>query len=126
MRTDEKIGYMIGCLQVVKDEMDHKSEHLALEPEDYGDEQAVRKYHAYIEKERFDPLRDPLMQDAFDSPYMAWDAWEHIRRLTCLVCGSRYVRQLEGDPNAEKVCEEICQKIYDLRMEITKNESSTD
>lgn len=23
MRTDEKIGYMIGCLQVVKDEMDH-------------------------------------------------------------------------------------------------------
>lgn len=75
---------------------------------------------------RFDPLRDPLMQDAFDSPYMAWDAWEHIRRLTCLVCGSRYVRQLEGDPNAEKVCEEICQKIYDLRMEITKNESSTD
>ena len=75
---------------------------------------------------RCDPLRDPLMQDVFDSPYMAWDAWEHIRRLTCLVCGSRYVRQLEGDPNAEKVCEEICQKIYDLRMEITKNESSTD
>lgn len=50
MRTDEKIGYMIGCLQVVKDEMDHKSEHLALEPEDYGDEQSVRKYWKYIER----------------------------------------------------------------------------
>lgn len=76
--------------------------------------------------ERFSHRRESVMVQAFDSPYMAWDAWEHIRRLTCLVCGSRYVRQLEGDPNAEKVCEEICQKIYDLRMELTKNESSTD
>lgn len=50
MRTDEKIGYMIGCLQVVKDELDHMSEHLALEPKDYGDEQSVRKYWEYIER----------------------------------------------------------------------------
>ena len=76
--------------------------------------------------ERFSHRRESVMVQAFDSPYMAWDAWEHIRRLTCLVCGSRYVRQLEGDPNAEKVCEEICQKIYDLRMEITKNESGAE
>ena len=61
------------------------------------------------------------MQDAFDTPYMAWDAWEHIRRLTCLVCGTRYVRQLSGNPDAERVCEAICQKIYDLRMELTKD-----
>lgn len=76
--------------------------------------------------ERFSHRRESTMVQAFDSPYMAWDAWEHIRRLTCLVCGTRYVRQLEGNPNAERVCEEICQKIYDLRMEISKNESSTD
>lgn len=50
MRTDEKIGYMIGCLQVAKDELAHMSEYLTLTPEDYGDEQAVRKYHAYIER----------------------------------------------------------------------------
>ena len=50
MRTDEKIGYMIGCLQVVKGELDHMSEHLALEPKDYGDEQSVRKYWEYIER----------------------------------------------------------------------------
>lgn len=61
------------------------------------------------------------MQDAFDTPYMAWDAWEHIRRLTCLVCGTRYVRQLSGNPDAERVCEAICQKIYDLRMELTND-----
>lgn len=48
MNTDEKIGYMIGCLQVAKDELDHMSEDLTLTPEDYSDEQAVRKYHAYV------------------------------------------------------------------------------
>lgn len=47
-----------------------------------------------------------------------WDAWEHIRRLTCLVCGVRYVRQLEGNPDAERICDEICQKIYDLRISV--------
>ena len=26
MNTDEKIGYMIGCLQVAKDEMNHMAE----------------------------------------------------------------------------------------------------
>lgn len=50
MNTDEKIGYMIGCLQVAKDELDHMSEDLTLTPEDYSDEQAVRKYHAYVER----------------------------------------------------------------------------
>lgn len=50
MRKDEKIGYMISCLQVAKDELAHMSEDLTLTPEDYGDEQAVRKYYAYIER----------------------------------------------------------------------------
>lgn len=50
MNTDEKLNYMIGCLQVAKDELDHMSEDLTLTPEDYSDEQAVRKYHAYVER----------------------------------------------------------------------------
>lgn len=50
MNTDEKLNYMIGCLQVAKDELNHMSEHLALEPEEYGDEQTVRKYWKYIER----------------------------------------------------------------------------
>lgn len=50
MNTDEKLNYMSGCLQAAKDEIDHMTEDLALTPEDYGDEQAVRKYHAYIER----------------------------------------------------------------------------
>lgn len=64
--------------------------------------------------------RESTMCEAFPTPYMAWDAWEHIRRLTCLVCGERYVRQIENNPDAERICDEICQKIYDLRMEVGK------
>lgn len=68
--------------------------------------------------ERGSTRRESTMCQAFPTPYMAWDAWEHIRRLTCLVCGERYVRQIENNPDAERICDEICQKIYDLRIEI--------
>lgn len=49
--------------------------------------------------ERFSTRQDSAMVQAFDTSYMAWEAWDHIRRLTCLVCGVRYVRQLEGKRN---------------------------
>ena len=68
--------------------------------------------------ERFSQVKDSTMVQAFDTSYMAWEAWDHIRRLTCLVCGVRYVRQLEDNPDAERICDEICQKIYDLRMSV--------
>ena len=50
MRTDEKIGYMIGCLQVVKDEMDHMAEHLMVETESRDDMEKRREYWKYIER----------------------------------------------------------------------------
>ena len=33
MNTDEKLNYMIGCLQAAKDELDHMSEHHMVETE---------------------------------------------------------------------------------------------
>lgn len=36
-----------------------------------------------------------LMTDAFDSSIVAWQVWEIIRKLTCVVCGKQYVRHLE-------------------------------
>ena len=68
--------------------------------------------------ERFSTSQDSTMVQAFNTSYMAWEAWEHLRRLTCLVCGVRYVRRLDGDPDAERICDEICQKIYDLRISV--------
>ena len=44
------------------------------------------------------------------------NAWEQIRRLTCVACGKKYVRQLTEDDHAEEVCEQICQTIYDIAM----------
>ena len=51
MSTDEKLNYMIGCLQVTKDEMDHMAEHLILEPERYDNEEQREKYWNYIRKD---------------------------------------------------------------------------
>lgn len=57
-----------------------------------------------------------LMADAFDNSIIAWQVWETIRKLTCVVCGKQYVRHLEKDDHAEEIAEELCQFVYDLRM----------
>ena len=54
---------------------------------------------------------DSLMANALGNSFVAWSAWEQIRRLTCVACGKKYVRQL-----TEEVCEQICQTIYDIAM----------
>ena len=56
-----------------------------------------------------------LMADAFDNSIIAWQVWETIRKLTCVVCGKQYVRHLEKDDHAEEIAEELCQFVYDLR-----------
>ena len=50
MNTEEKVNYMIGCLQVAKDEMDHMAEHLVVEPERYNSDEQREKYWKYIER----------------------------------------------------------------------------
>ena len=59
---------------------------------------------------------DSLMANALGNSFVAWSAWEQIRRLTCVACGKKYVRQLTEDDHAEEVCEQICQTIYDIAM----------
>lgn len=44
--------------------------------------------------------RYSLMADAFDSTIISWQVWETIRKLTCVVCGKQYVRQLANVENA--------------------------
>lgn len=46
-----------------------------------------------------------------------WQVWELIRKLTCIICGSQYVRHLSGCDYAEEVAEKLCQAVYDLKTE---------
>lgn len=46
------------------------------------------------------------------------NVWNCIRKLTCLICGVKYVNGLRGNLDAERICDEICQKIYDLKMSV--------
>lgn len=67
---------------------------------------------------------DSLMAKALGNSYVAFSAWEQIRRLTCISCGKKYVRQLTEDDHAEEVCEQICQMIYDIAMMRKKDDQN--
>nr|DAJ57031.1 MAG TPA: Protein of unknown function (DUF1700) [Caudoviricetes sp.] len=58
-----------------------------------------------------------LMAEVFDSGIIAWQVWETIRKLTCVICGKQYVRQIAGIEEAPEIAEKICQYIYDLAVE---------
>ena len=57
-----------------------------------------------------------LMGEAFGSSIIAWQVWETIRKLTCVICGKQYVRQIAGIEEAPEIAEKICQYIYDLAI----------
>ena len=65
-----------------------------------------------------------FMSNAFGSSLIAWQVWELIRKLTCIVCGKQYVRHLEYVPYAEEVAEKICQFIHDLKMEYKEGDNN--
>lgn len=91
------------------------------------------KYKGCLTREDvFKPLKEPrekwfrdenggggnsLMSEAFGSSIIAWQVWETIRKLTCVICGKQYVRQIAGIEGASEIAEKICQYIYDLAME---------
>ena len=45
-----------------------------------------------------------------------------IRKLTCYICGTSYVRHLSGNEKANEIAEKLCQTVYDLRMEYLEYE----
>ena len=62
--------------------------------------------------------RYSLMADVFDSTIISWQVWETIRKLTCVICGKQYVRQLANIENADEVAEKLCQFVYDLKIDL--------
>ncbi|MCI5919033.1 MAG: hypothetical protein MRZ75_06920 [Roseburia sp.] len=69
--------------------------------------------------------RYSLMADAFDSTIISWQVWETIRKLTCVICGKQYVRQLANVENADEIAEKLCQFVYDLKMGFKNQEEET-
>ena len=51
-----------------------------------------------------------------------WQVWENIRKLTCLICGVGYVRQLDGDMNASDIAEKLCHFVFNLRLDKVESE----
>ena len=55
-----------------------------------------------------------------------WTVWELIRKLTCLICGVGYVRQLKNSEEANEIAERLCQTVYDLRREYLEKRRESD
>ena len=68
--------------------------------------------------------RSTIKMDAFDSSIISWQVWETIRKLTCVICGKQYVRQLANVENADEIAEKLCQFVYDLKMDFKKQEDT--
>ncbi len=70
--------------------------------------------------------RCSLMADAFGSSIISWQVWETIRKLTCVICGKQYVRQLANVENADEIAEKLCQFVYDLKIGFKKQEDGNE
>lgn len=68
--------------------------------------------------------RSSLMMDAFDSSIISWQVWETIRKLTCVICGKQYVRQLANVENADEIAEKLYQFVYDLKIGFKEQEDN--
>ena len=68
-------------------------------------------------------ISESLMGAALGSGNSAYHAWEHIRLLTCRICGVKNSRSIGLAADANEVCEALCQTVYDLAM---KHRGKTD
>ena len=65
--------------------------------------------------------QESIMYKLFGT-YIYWSVWEMIRKLTCYICGTSYVRNLLGNEMANEVAEKLCQLVFELRTEYLEHE----
>lgn len=60
--------------------------------------------------------------------YVYWAVWDCIRKLTCFICGTSYVRNLKDIEFANEVAEVLCATVYEFakRYREQKNSPATD
>lgn len=92
-----------------------------------------QKYKGFLTKEDTQSVLKNVrtkwftQQNHVDSPMFRifgriiyWQVWELTRKLTCIICGYQYVRHLSGCNYAEDVAEQLCQTIYNLKLQVNK------
>ena len=68
-----------------------------------------------------------IMYKIFGS-YVYWAVWDCIRKLTCFICGTSYVRNIKDTEFANEVADALCATVYDfaIRYREQKNSPATD
>jgi hypothetical protein len=64
-------------------------------------------------------FKDSPFYEAF-GPVAYYRAWEHIRGLATLICGESYVRDIEDIDYADDLANELCEFVYQKRIDYIK------
>ena len=56
--------------------------------------------------------------------YIYWCVWDCIRKLTCFICGTSYVRNIKDTEFANEVAEALCQVVYNYAIQYREKENS--
>ena len=66
---------------------------------------------------------DSLMYKLFGA-YVYWAVWDYIRKLTCFICGTSYVRSIKNTEFANEVADTLCATVYELAKKYREKENS--
>lgn len=67
--------------------------------------------------------QNSLMFKVFGT-YIYWNVWDCIRKLTCYICGTSYVRNIKDTDFANSVADAICQIVYDYAIKYREKENN--
>lgn len=77
-----------------------------------GDRVLAPTYHKWF-RDGNNPPYDAKMREIMDGQ-QAYSVWDLVRRVTCNLCGVKYVRNIKDADKANRIADTICQTIYDL------------
>lgn len=66
-----------------------------------------------------------LTEDIFKVNLKKYVKGQHVALMWASPDCTSHSKAKGGNPDAERICDEICQKIYNLRMELTKSNDET-
>ena len=68
-----------------------------------------------------DAYGESLMYKVFGT-YIYYAVWDCVRKLTCYICGTSYVRKIKDCEYANEVADALCQVVYDYAIKYREKE----
>ena len=106
----------------ILEELEEKLKGVAIREDTQGVLSEVRNKWFRSTENRVKGVQHSDMFKVF-GPVTYWMVWELIRKLTCMICGVGYVRQISDKEKANYAAEILCKAVYDLRKEFMEKDN---